>query len=681
MPFEFLQRETGVITKFMKNKKIDLTLEEKLRLLSGKDCWRTYGANGKLKEVFMSDGPNGLRMIADDGQTKKATAMPNISVIANSWSKKAAHLAGETIADDCIENGADILLAPGVNIKRTPLCGRNFEYFSEDPYLAGTLAKEYIDGVQSKGVGTSLKHYCLNNREYDRLFTSSEIEERAMREIYLTAFEIALKAKPWTVMCSYNRINGIYASENKYLISDVLRGEFGFDGVVVSDWGAVHSQFRRVKAGIDIEMPVTDKSFEDLKISYEKGLITDKEIDACAERVIGLAEKSQKADKTKKIEKTKAERHAAAVEIAKEGIVLLKNDDDILPLKAKKSGKILVSGTFANEPAPGGGGSAYVETDFKQEPLEKLIAEKLGKGAVVDFTKDVNYTGDGYNFGLNKAIEAAYSHDTVVVCVGTGRAVETEGKDRTDIKLPFVQEAAILKIANANPNVIVVVYAGSAIDMSAWIDEVKAVVYAGFMGEAANEAVSDILCGKTSPSGKLAETFPVALENTSVENDVGDGFVDWYQDGIFVGYRFYDTFGKDVLFPFGHGLSYANFVYSDLKIEKTGECECEVSYTVKNTGKIAAKEISQVYVKDECSFVIRPEKELKGYSKDLIKPNEEKRVTIKLCPRSFAYYSVNLKDWHVENGTFEILVGASSRDIRLSGKIEINLPEETQFTR
>lgn len=656
----------------------ELTSEDKLKLLSGKDCWRTYGANGILPEIFMSDGPNGLRMIADDGRTKKATAMPNISVIANSWSREAARLAGETIAEDCIEKGADILLAPGVNIKRTPLCGRNFEYFSEDPYLAGTLAKEYIDGVQSKGVGTSLKHYCLNNREYDRLHVSSEVEERALREIYLTAFEIAIKAKPWTIMCSYNRINGIYASENKYLIDDVLRGEFGFDGVVVSDWGAVHSQFRRVKAGVDIEMPGTANSYKDLKAAYDKGLITDKEIDVCVERILDLADKANNAKSIKKVEKTPEMRHAAAVEIAKEGIVLLKNDEKILPLSNDK--KIAVTGNFAWEPPLGGGGSAYAETDFKQTPLQTLLAQKLKNSATVDFTDDVAFSGDGYNFNLAKAIKAAYSHDLVIVCAGTGRCVETEGRDRTDIKLPFVQEQAIKKISQANPNTVVIVYAGSAIDMSEWIDDVKAVVFVGFAGESVNEALASVLCGEVSPSGKLAETFPISLEDTFVENEVGDGFVDWYNDGILVGYRYYDKIGADVMFPFGHGLSYTEFEYSDLKIEKTGECEYDVSYTVKNIGDVAAKEVSQVYVKDVFSFVLRPEKELKGYSKDLIKPGEEKRVCIKLCSRAFAYYSTQLKGWHIENGTFEVMVGSSSRDIRLSEKIEINLPEETQFT-
>lgn len=662
-------------------KQISLTLEEKLKLLTGKDGWRTYGANGKLKEVFMLDGPNGLRMMTDDGQTKKATAMPNISIIANSWSKEAARLAGETIADDCIEKGADILLAPGVNMKRTPLCGRNFEYFSEDPYLAGTLAKEYIDGVQSKGIGTSLKHFCANNREYDRFSVSSEIEERALREIYLPAFEIALKANPWMVMCSYNRINGVYASENKYLLEDVLRGEFGFNDVIVSDWWAVHSQFRRVKAGVDIEMPFTDKSYDDLKTAYDKGLITDEEIDVCVERILKLIEKVENADKVKKVEKTTEERHQAAVQIAKESIVLLKNEDNVLPLNAEKSGRILISGTFANDPPMGGGGSALAETDFKQERLENLISEKLGDSAVVDITANTQFTGDGCNNYIGNAIEAAYSHDTVIVCVGTGKWIESEGKDRTDIKLPFVQEEAILKIAKVNPNVIVVVYAGGAIDMSAWIDKVKGVVFVGFAGEGVNEALSSILCGEVSPSGKLSETFPLSLDDTFVKNNVGDGFVDLYNDGLFIGYRYYDHENKEVLFPFGHGLSYAKFDYSNLKIEKTGDIEYEISYTVKNIGNISAKEVSQVYVKDECSFVVRPEKELKGYSKDFIKPGEEKQIKIKLCKRAFAYYSTILKDWHVENGIFEILVGSSSRDIKLKGKIEINLPEEMQFTR
>lgn len=655
-----------------------LTTEEKLRLLTGKDSWRTYDANGKVKEIFLSDGPNGLRKVAKNPETGEektlaATAMPTISVLANSWNRDLAYLDGKTIANDCIEKGADILLAPGVNMKRTPLCGRNFEYASEDPFLAGTMAKAYIEGVQSKGIGTSLKHYCANNREYDRLYQTSEIDERTLREIYLPAFEIAVQAQPWTVMCSYNPINGVYASENRYLLEDVLRDEFGFNGLIVSDWGAVHSNFRRVKAGLDLEMPYTEQSYSDLQAAYDKGLITDEEVDACAARVLELLEKTDNDQKT--IDFTPEQRHENAVTIAKEGIVLLKNAENILPFK---KGNILVSGNMAENPPVGGGGSAFVYTEYKQKNLAALLSEKLNGNAEVKYNGETVFYGGGNAFHVKATYQKAYEADAVVLCVGTDPSLESESFDRYSLKLPHVQEEFILRTAEVNENVVVIVYAGSAIDMSAWIDKVKAVVFAGFAGEGVNEALAAVLSGETVPSGKLAETFPLSLADTFTGLQVGNGFSEWYNDGIFVGYRYYDKMKKEVLFPFGHGLSYADFEYSGLDIKKLSETDYEISYNVTNVSETAAKEISEVYVKDVFAMVLRPEKELKGYSKDLIEAHETKRVTVKLDARSFAYYNTSMKKWHVENGVFEILIGASSRDIRLKGKINIELPETTQ---
>lgn len=652
-----------------------LTLEEKLRLLTGQDTWRTYNANGKLKQIFVSDGPNGLRMINEDNTTKKATAMPNLVVVANSWNTKTAFLDGETIANECIANGADVILGPGVNIKRTPLCGRNFEYCSEDPFLAGNIAKAYIEGVQSKGVGTSLKHYFANNREYDRLFQTSELDERSMREIYLANFEIALQAKPWTVMCSYNLINGIYASENKYALTDLLRDEFGYEGTVVSDWGAVHNQFRRVRAGLDLEMPFTEKSYDDLKAAYDKGLITDEQIDRSADRILNLIDKAFNDKKT--INYDAEQRHENAVRIAEDGIVLLKNEQNILPLKSKN---ICVNGQFAYEPTIGGGGSAFVETAYKQKNLADLINQASNDQCKATYNNKTYVSPWLGVTNIKDAFLTAYHADIAVVCVGTNTTIEGEGFDRTTLRLPITEEQLILGTAEANENVVVVVYAGSAIDMSPWIDKVKAVVFAGFGGEAVNEAVANILVGKVCPSGKLSETFPLCLEDTYCENETGNGCVEQYPDGIFVGYRYYDAMQADVLFPFGHGISYANFTYSDLTVNKINETEYEVSYNITNNSDIDAQEVSQLYVKDVFCMVSRPPKELKGFSKDLIKAHSTKRVTLKLDARSFAYYSTNLKKWYVENGDFEILVGASSRDIRLKAKIQINLPEEEQFS-
>ena len=649
-----------------------LTLEEKMKLLTGKNSWELETANGKLPNVFLSDGPHGLRMWdTEKKETKKATAMPNIVVVANSWDKELAYLDGATIADDCIEKGADVLLAPGVNIKRTPLCGRNFEYFSEDPYLAGTLAKAYIEGVQSKGVGTSLKHYCANNREYDRFYQSSEIDERTLREIYLPAFEIAVTAQPWTVMCSYNPINGVWASENKWLLTDILRNEFAFDGVIVSDWGAVHNSWKAVKAGLDLEMPYRDKAYEEIKDGYEKGYLTEEEIDTRVQKILELMEKVE-SDK-KVVTTTKEERHENAVKVAHGGIVLLKNEDNLLPLKG---GNILLNGTLEYM---GGGGSAFVQTDYKPRSLKEELASALGERARVSVS-NFGMNSELYLHGARNAYQDAYEKDAVVLCVGNNTHIESESHDRAGIRLSCTQEDLILNTAKVNKNVIVVIFAGSAIDVSPWVDKVKAVLFAGFSGEGTLQAVADIISGKVNPSGKLSETFPLCLADTPTGDTRGDGFVDCYQEGIFVGYRWYDKYEKAVAFPFGHGLSYASFKYSDLEICKKSETDYEVSYTVTNTSRVDGKEVSQVYVRDVFAMVTRPNKELKGFEKTFIKAGESKRVTITLNARSFAYYSIPLKKWYVENGDFEILVGASARDIRLTGKIKIELPENEQVT-
>ena len=657
----------------------NLTLEEKLKLLAGKNTWQLSNANGKLPDVFLADGPHGLRMLDLDKkiigtekyETKKATAMPNFCVLANTWDPELAYLDGQTIADDCIENGADVLLAPGVNIKRTPLCGRNFEYFSEDPLLSGVLAKSYIEGVQSKGVGTSLKHFCLNNREYDRSYQTSEVDERTIREIYLPAFEIALEAKPWTVMCSYNPVNGIWASENKKALNDLLREELGFDGLIMSDWGAVHQSARAIKATLDLEMPYRKNAFIELKEAYDNGFLTEEEINARVGKVLALMEKVESAEK--KVTTTKAERHENAVKIAKEGIVLLKNEDDILPLK---SGNILFAGPYAVVNAYGGGGSSKVESEYKPNHILDEVSKRLPD--LQTSCSKSGFSGALMVEYMRDTPQRAYNADTVVLCVGTGSVMEGEGWDRVSLRLPAPQEDLILNTTKVNKNVVVVLHAGSAVDMRPWIDKVKAVVLAGFAGEGGQEAIADILTGKACPCGKLAETYPLALEDTPTGAERGNGFSDRYSEGIFVGYRYYDTYEKEVLFPFGYGLSYANFIYSDLEIKKVDDTEYDVFFNVTNHSKWNAKEIAQVYVRDVFSMVSRPIKELKGFTKIALKAGESKRVCVKLNARSFAYYSVALDKWHIENGDFEILVGASSRDVRLCGKISIQLPFERQ---
>lgn len=653
-----------------------LTLDEKLQLLTGKDVWRLETANGKLPEIFLADGPHGLRMhdVTKEGlPVKPATAMPTLSSLANTWNVELAYLQGATIAEDCLENNADVLLAPGVNIKRTPLCGRNFEYFSEDPFLAGALAKAYIQGVQSKGVGTSLKHFYANNREYDRFYQTSELDERTAREIYLPAFEMALEAEPWTVMCAYNPINGIWASENKKALDGLLRHEFGFSGLIMSDWDAVHNSWRAVKATLDLRMPYQKAAYDELKKGYDNGWITEEEIDARVEKILELIEKAQHK---KAITTTKEQRHENALTIAREGVVLLKNDDEILPLKG---GNIIVGGYFQEDQAYGGGGSAFVTTLYKTKSLPVLLAERIGATAQVSASK-TNLWNTFNTMNIKALYREADAADTVVLCLGTGKLLECESFDRTTLRLSPSQEEYILNVAKRNKNVIVILYAGSAIDVSPWIDKVKGVVLAGYLGEASQEAVADVLSGKVCPSGKLNETFPLCLEDTPTGDRHGDGFCERYDEGIFIGYRWFEKHEIAVQFPFGYGLSYAKFEYSDLQLNKLGETDYEISYLVKNVSNVDGKEVSQVYVRDLAAMVSRPEKELKGFAKTQLKAGEEKRVTVKLNARSFAYYSVNLGKWYVENGTFEILVGASSQDIRLKEKLFINLPENEQFS-
>ena len=660
----------------------DLSIDEKLLLLTGQDNWSTNGLNGKVKSIFMADGPCGLRKIEktkapdSEGQlginlsthTRPATAMPAISVVANTWNEDMARLDGATIASECVEADVDVLLAPGVNIKRNALCGRNFEYFSEDPFLAGKLARAFIEGVQEQGVGTSLKHFIANNSERDRNSTSSEVDDRTLHEIYLPAFEEAVKAKPWTVMCSYNPINGVHASQNKKMLKTVLRDELGFDGTIVSDWGAVWNHPKAVKATLDIRMPYSESAFDELKSAYESGKLTEEEIDFCVQNVLNLIEKTETAQR--KVKYTKSARHENAVTIAKEGIVLLKNQDNILPIK--KDQKIAVLGTISTG-IPQGGGSAIVTTDYNLKPLSQELGEKMGQEIYYGpaIWRDLQNTTSL----IKQHMQKVYHSDVAILCVGEQTPAVSEGNDREKMKLTAVQEDLILRAAKYNENVVVLVYGGSAIDMSAWIDKVKAVVFVGYAGEGINEALASILTGETNPSGKLNETFPLCVEDTVTKGKLDDGLVDYYSEGFLVGYRHYDTNGKEVLYPFGHGLSYSQFEYSNLKIEKTGETDYKVSYDITNLSSVDGKEVSQVYVKDVFASVLRPEKELKGYSKDLIKAGETKRVSIDLDYRSFAYYSVVYDGWTIEDGDFEIMVGSSSRDIRLSQKLVVKTEE------
>lgn len=656
----------------------NLTLDEKLTLLCGKEhTMNIEHFDGKLPKITMSDGPHGLRCVRRDENGKShavlATAMPSLGVIANSWNRDLAKLDGEVIADECVENSIDLLLAPGVNIKKNPLGGRNFEYFSEDPFLTGTLATSYIEGVQSHGVGVSVKHFCANNYESDRTMQSSEVDERSLREIYVKPFEMTMEAKPWSVMAAYNPVNGVYACENEKLLRKILRGELGYDGLILSDWNAVHNAYKSVRAGLDLRMPFNKNNYADLKNALEKGYITEAQIDEACGYILEFLQKCATAEK--KCLTKKEERHALAAKIASEGIVLLRNDD-ILPLKGDKSQKIAVIGAYSALPAIGGGGSSAVPTFAKIPFLSDALKERCS--AEIGFEVGVNSVA--YS-NAKDAYSLAYKSDVVIVVVGEGGDRLYEGGDRETLILRAEQRLFVRELAKYNENIVLVVESGGVIDLTAFEPYVKAIIYAGYAGEGVNEALADIILGKTSPSGKLAETFPLSIENSVTKGDIGDGLTVSYSEGVFVGYRYYDKHNLPVKYPFGFGLSYAKFEYSDLIVEKTGDTDFIVSYKVKNTSKIGGSEISQVYIREVVPLVARPIRELKGFSKDYLAAGEEKTVKIKLDYSSFAFFSTAYDKWFVENGLFEISVGASSRDIRLNATVSVELPEEHQPSR
>lgn len=644
-------------------KRPNLTLEEKFRLLRGKAAMTTDDLDGKVPTILMGDGPHGLRRLNETmDDFLPDIGYPNASMVASTWNVELARQTGENIAESCVEKGVDILLAPGVNIKRTPLCGRNFEYYSEDPYLAGEMAYAFISGVQGKGIGTCLKHFAANNNENYRLYQNSEIDERAFREIYTAAFERALEAKPWTVMCSYNKVNGAYASENPRLLDELLRGDLGFDGVIISDWDAVKNRARALKATLDLEMPHNINSVAELQEGYDAGFITESEVDASVERLFTLMEKIEESAPLRTVTTTREQRHANAVKTAEEGFVLLKNEDGLLPLKAGATVDLYnPRGTYKTA----GDGSSCVKTDYPIKSLGETLRE-----AGYDVAEHHGHC-TGYYM---EDSEGEYQ----LVAVHT-QCVEREDADRDNIFLRTVDEESLIRIAETNENVVALVYAGSVVDMSRWSHKVKAIVLVGFGGEGVNEALANVLSGKVSPSGKLAESFPVTLEDCPVNKRVEFDPYNFYADRFDVGYRYYDKF-EDPAFAFGHGLSYAKFEYSDLAVKKISETDYEVSYTVTNVSSVDGKEVSQVYVSDPLSTCERPLKELKGFRKDEIKAGESKRVTVKLNEKSFAYWNPAIKRWYVENGKFRILVGAASDDIRLKAKIKIELPKFTQLS-
>ena len=656
-----------------------MTLEEKAGMCSGLDFWHLKHVERLgIPEVMVSDGPHGLRKQDDKGDhlgmndSIKAVCFPPAALSACSFDRKLVEEMGKTIGKEAQANDVSIVLGPAVNIKRSPLCGRNFEYYSEDPYLAGEIAAAFINGVQSQHVGTSIKHFAANNQEYHRMSNSSEADERTLREIYFPAFETAVKkAQPYTFMCSYNQINGTFASENKWLLTDVLRGDWGFKGYVMSDWGAVNDRVKGLEAGLELEMPSSNGVNDALIVQAVKdGSLKEDILDHAVERILRII--FEYADNRAPQEFTMEKDHEEARHIAEESMVLLKNDEQILPLKASE--KVAFIGGFAKKPRFQGGGSSHINCFKITNALDSVPSD-----AQVTYAEGFPADKDLYDDALAaEAIKTAAAADKVVIFAGLPDSFESEGYDRSHMRLPECQNRLIAEILKVQPNTVIVLHNGSPVEMP-WLNDIKGLLEAYLGGQAGGTAVANILYGKVNPSGKLAETIPLKLSDNPSYLNFGGGEKVEYREGVFVGYRYYDKKEMDVAYPFGYGLSYTTFACSNLKISNenpTDKDTITVSVDVTNTGNMAGKEVVQLYVKDCTSSTIRPEKELKGFEKVFLNPGETKTVTMELDKRSFAWYNTELHDWFAASGEYKLLVGTSSRDIHLEGRIHQNSSQE-----
>ena len=648
-----------------------MTLSEKASLLSGADKWRAKAIPRlNIAAVTVSDGPHGLRKEVIDPEkglyTVRSTCFPTACATACSFDRALLRRVGVALAEECRAEDVDVLLGPGLNCKRSPLCGRNFEYFSEDPVVSGELAAAYIEGVQSLGVGTSMKHFALNNQEYRRLTTDAVVDDRAMFELYLSSFERVLKrVQPWTVMCSYNRVRGINASDNKWLLRDVLRKKFGFTGLVMSDWGAVHDRVVGVSAGLDLEMPFVG-SYHDQQIAraVASGKLTEAEVDRCVSRVLALAERAK--SRTKAPFDAQAH-HLLAREAAAQSAVLLKNEDALLPLASGKS--LAVLGAFAKTPRYQGAGSSKVQPLTIDSPLEELKKLGLDASYAEGYREETDTPDEAL---MQTACDFAREKDAVLIYAGLPDRYESEGFDRESLAMPENQVALIRRVAAVNPHVAVVLACGSVVDLS-WADDVRSILLMHLGGEAVGGAVADLVAGKVNPSGKLAESWPMQLSDVS-SHAYFPGFTRTveYRESIYVGYRYFDTAQKPVRFAFGHGLSYASFTYSNLRMSATQldtDAPLTITLDVTNTGSVFGAEVVQLYVSHRSGAMMTVEQELKGFEKVLLRPGETKSVSFSLTRRDLCYYDVVAEDWRVEGGAYEVRLAASSRDIRLRAQI------------
>lgn len=662
-----------------------MTLKEKASLCSGKDFWHLKSIERLgLPEIMVCDGPHGLRKQNAEnkkvgiGNSYPATCFPTAVTTACSWDRDLIYKMGQALAEECLQHGVSVLLGPGVNMKRSPLCGRNFEYFSEDPELAGEMGAAFIAGVQSKGIGTSLKHFAGNSQEMKRMTSNSIIDERALREIYLRAFEKAVKkSQPWTVMNAYNLLNGTYCSENDWLQNKVLRDEWGFKGAVVSDWGAVNDRVAGLNAGNDLEMP-SSGGVNDAKIveAVKCGVIDETTLDERVDKLIDIILKGAANKKPGYKFDVKAH-NLLSRQIAEQSMVLLKNDGNILPLKRVEGEYVAVIGAFADNPRYQGAGSSIINPTmidsgrraFNNSPISVKFADGYDRSG-----KRKNE--DAY---ITEACNLAKNASKAVVFIGLTDDYESEGFDRSTMKLPDGHNRLVEAVSRVNDNVIVVLEGGSPVEMP-WADDVKAILNAYLGGQSVAPAIVDVLTGKANPCGKLAETYPICLKDTPTSFRYPDSKEDvHYRESIFIGYRYYDKVERNVRFPFGFGLSYTSFEYSDIKLKKKNLAKGEgakVTFTIKNTGDVAGSEIAQVYVAKPESKIFRAPKELKGFVKIHLEPGEEKKVTVELDDRAFAFWNTATEDWCVESGEYKILVGASSRDIRLEAAAKMKSEDD-----
>jgi beta-glucosidase len=647
-----------------------MTLEEKASLMSGKDFWQTMDIKHLgINNIFLSDGPHGIRKQAEAADhlglnaSIPATCYPTAATVANSWNVELGEKIGEYLGEEAVSQKVNVLLGPGVNMKRNPLCGRNFEYFSEDPYLAGKMAAAYIRGIQSHGISACVKHFCVNNQEERRMVIDTIVDERALREIYLTAFEIAVKeGKTKTIMSSYNMLNGTFTNENTHIMKDILRDEWNYEGCVITDWGGSNDRVAGLLAGNELEMPTTaGETNVEIVEAIKEGRIKEEVLDECVDRLLELIFTTEEVFEKPQKDFDKKDHHNMAQKIAEESIVLLKNNGNILPIKSGV--KVAVIGDFAEQARYQGAGSSIVNPTMLENTLDCI-----NDSSIINIGYEPGYDRYGKNNKnkIDKACELANKADVVLLYIGLDEVTEAEGLDRQNMKIPQNQIDLLNALYEVNPNIVAILSCGSAVEMP-WVNKVKGLLHGYLSGQAGAKAILRVLTGEVNPSGKLAETYPIRYEDTSsASNFPGKEVSVEYRESLFIGYRYYDTANVNVQFPFGYGLSYTTFNYSDIKVDTD-----KVTFYITNTGNVPGMEVAQLYIGCQSENIFRPKKELKGFTKVYLNPGETKEVTIQFDDKAFRYFNIKSNQWEIETAEYDIMIGASCTDIRLTESLHV----------